>query len=303
MRKWYVILMAGVLALVLAACDDSAEPTGNSDGDDTSDMSAGEVYKEALSASEDMESAEVDMDMHMDMDSDDEGAISMDNSSTSEMTMDPFAMHMEGTNNFDMGDEDLDDNEDAEDIPGLGDEMETELYMVDDTMYMYNELMGNWLKMEDAGTDAIEEMAGQEPDPAEQMEMLEDYVDDFSFEQSDDAFILTLDADGDDFNDLFKELMEEGQFSEMFDELDEDGQEVLDNMDINDLSMELTIDKDTFDMKGYDMDMDMSIEVEDQKLDVTEEMESEYSNINNVDDIEVPDDVKDEAVEQDDMGM
>jgi len=74
-------------------------------------------------------------------------------------------------------------------------------------------------------------------------------------------------------------------------------------MEVNHLFLEYAIDKDTYHIKNYNMDMDYDMEIEGQKMNTTQKIESEYSNINNVDPIEVPDDVKEEAVDQGGMGF
>lgn len=280
MRKWFVISVIGVVALVLAAC-------GNESAED--------VYSKAMDAAEEMESAEATMDMTQTMDFGDEGSMDVDSSYDMEMTMDPLAMHMDGTTS-------IGGDDDTAGMSGLGD-MDMELYMVDDMMYMYNGMMGSWMKMDGADVDMIEELAGQQPDPAEQIEMIEDYMDDISFEESDDAYVLTLKADGDEFDELFQEMLEENMSGEMLGEMGAEEQEMLDNMEIHSMSMEIGIDKDSYDMKTYDVDMDMTMKIAGEEMNISQTLKSEYSNINNVDPIEVPDDVKDEAVEQGEMGF
>lgn len=288
MKKWLLVLVAGVMAIVLAACNDTAEPTEGTNEENESEMTAEEVYQKALDASEKMESAEVKMDMQQQINvGDDADAMNTDSNFDTKMTMDPLAMHMKGVTKMEM--------EGAEeDMP----EMDMEIYMVDDAMYLYSEQIGNWIKMEGASMDAIEEMAGQQPDPSEQLEMVKDYTDDMSFEQDDEAFILKLDADGEKFNDLMQQIIEENIPEEMLEQMGDEEQEVLDNMKINSMSMEYTIDKETYDINSLKMDMDMTMEAEGEELNIVQNVKADYSNINGVDPIEVPDDVKDEAIEQ-----
>src|SRR5699024_4248891 len=135
-------MLAGVMMVVLSACGE--------------DKNAEDVYSEALAASEDMESADVKMDIHMEMGSGESEAITIESSNDMQMTLDPLAMYMKGTNKFDMSIDGMDD-EDTSAIPGMGTDQEMEMYMVDDTIYMYNEMMGGWLKMDGAGMGAIED--------------------------------------------------------------------------------------------------------------------------------------------------
>lgn len=294
MKKGFLALAAGILALVLAACDESAEPTKDSSKENESDMSAEDVYTKALEKSEEMESADVTMDVNQKIDPEgDEGTMETDSKFDMQMTMDPFAAYMDGTTSIKMGGD--------EDDEGMMPDMDTdiEMYMVDDGMYLNNEEIGKWMKMDNASTDMIEEMGGQQPDPSEQLEVLKDYADDLSFEQSDDEFILKMDAEGEDSNAFVQDMIKENLSDEMLEQMEDEEQEALENMDINGMSLELGVDKETFEMTTYNLDMDMTMEVEDEKMNLAQTMEAEYSNFNNVDPIEVPDEVKDEAIDED----
>src|SRR5690625_2749324 len=247
----------GIMVIVLAACNDTAEPTeGKSeeaeneeqaqDQEQEEELTADEVYEKALEASEKMESAEVKMDMQQQIEAGDgSGSMTTDSNFDTEMTMDPLAMHMEGVTKMEMegGDEDMP-------------EMDMEIYMVEEAMYLYREQIGDWIKMEGASMDATEEVAGQEPDQSQQLEMDKDYMDDMDVEENDEAFMLKLDADGEKFNDLMKEMIEENMPEELLEQMGEEGQEALDNMTINGMSMEYTIDKETYDINSMKMDMD-----------------------------------------------
>lgn len=289
MKKWFLILVAGVMALVLAACNETAEPTEGTSKEKESKLTAEEVYQKALDASEDMKSAEVTMDLQQHIEASGDEPVAMDTNSNydTKMTMDPMAMYMKGVTKMEMDGTD-------EELP----DMDMEIYMVDDGMYLYSDQIGDWVKMDGASMDMVEQMAGQQPDPSEQLKMIKDYTDDMSFEQNDDAFILKLDANGEKFNELMQKMIQENLPEELQQELGDEGQEVLDNMKINSMAMEYTIDKESYDIKSLDMDMDMSMKAEDEEMNIVQNVKADYSNINKVDPIEVPDDVKDKAIEQ-----
>ncbi|WP_373895132.1 DUF6612 family protein [Virgibacillus sp. CBA3643] len=287
MKKWMLVVFAGVMAFVLAACNDTAEPTADTNEEEESELTAQEVYSEALEASEEMESAEVAMDMSQQISSEaDAASIDMESSFDMQMTMDPLAIYQEGTTKMMMDGE--------EGMP----EMALEMYMVDDGMYMYSDQIGNWMKVDNAAMDAVNAMDGQQQDPSEQLKMLEEYADDLSFEQSDDAFILSLNADGEKFNELIQEVMEESLTPEMTQAMGKEGQDAMENMTINSMDYEMFIDKESFDMNAFNMDMDMTMEAEGETVNLVQNVESTYSNINNVDPIEVPEEVEENAIEQ-----
>ncbi|MBY7142368.1 hypothetical protein KFZ56_04515 [Virgibacillus sp. NKC19-3] len=287
MKKWMLIVFAGVMAFIIAACNDTAEPTADTNEEEESELTASEVYQEALEASEGMESAEVAMNMSQQISSEeDESSLNTESSFDMQMTMDPLAIYQEGTTKVTMDGE--------EGMPEMG----MEMYMVDDGMYMYSEEIGNWMKLDNEAMDALNAMDSQQQDPSEQLKMLEDYADDLSFEQSDDAFILKLNADGEKFNELIQQVMEESLTPEMAEAMGEEGQDALENMSINSMDYEMFIDKESFDMNAFNMDMDMTMEEDGESVNLVQTVESNYSNINNVDPIEVPEEVKENAIEQ-----
>ncbi|MGY0691206.1 DUF6612 family protein [Virgibacillus sp. FSP13] len=293
MKKWMLLIVAGLMALVLAACNETAEPAEGTSEENESELTAKEVYTKALEASEEMESAEVSMNMNQQIKSEAD-SISMNNESKfdTKMTMDPMAMYLNGTTKMTM-----DGSE--EQIPEMG----MEIYMVDDGMYMTSDQFnGEWLKMEGTSMDALQEMAGQQPDPSEQLKMLQDYADELSFEQTDNEFTLKLSADGEKFNDLMQKMMKDSMPPELMQQMGEEGQQALENTKINSLAYELTIDKETYDMKALNMDMDITMKQDGSELNIVQNVESEYSNINKVDAIEVPADVKENAIDAADVG-
>ncbi|GGB56290.1 hypothetical protein GCM10011409_37340 [Lentibacillus populi] len=289
MKKWMLLIVAGVLALVLAACNKTAEPTEGTSKEKESDLTAEEVYTKALETSEKMESAEVSMNLKQRMESEaDSVAMDTESKFDTKMTMDPMAVYLKGTTKMTM-----DGSE--EKMP----EMDMEMYMVDDGMYMFSDQLGggNWLKMEGTSMDAIQEMAGQQPNPSDQLKMLKDYAKDLSFEQSDNEFILKLSADGEKFNDLMQQTIKDSLPPELMQQMGEEGKQALENTKINSMNYEITIDKETFEMKTFNMDMDMAMKQNGSALNIVQNMESEYSNINKVDAIEVPADVKENAID------
>ncbi|MTW87282.1 hypothetical protein F3157_16715 [Virgibacillus dakarensis] len=289
MKKWMLLIVAGVLALVLAACNKTAEPTEGTSKEKESDLTAEEVYTKALETSEKMESAEVSMNLKQRMESEaDSVAMDTESKFDTKITMDPMAVYLKGTTKMTM-----DGSE--EKMP----EMDMEMYMVDDGMYMFSDQLGggNWLKMEGASMDAIQEMAGQQPNPSDQLKMLKDYAKDLSFEQSDNEFILKLSADGEKFNDLMQQTIKDSLPPELMQQMGEEGKQALENTKINSMNYEITIDKETFEMKTFNMDMDMAMKQNGSALNIVQNMESEYSNINKVDAIEVPADVKENAID------
>lgn len=271
MKKWIVTIFLVMVSFGLVACGENAE----------------KVFNNALEASENMESAEVSIKLDQELSMGDEGKITITSDMEGSVINDPIAMHQKGIMSMSM------------DIPGMGSEvpldMETEIYLVEDEMYMYESLTGEWIKA-DSSMIPIDTVTANQPDVSQQLNMMEKYVKDFEFEQLDSEYVFKLTADGEGFKDLSQEMLDEYLPEELTAELG-DLTQLFEDMEIKNLYIEMVIDKETYDLKRYNVDMDMSMTVEGETVDIVQHVKSEYKNINTIDSIEVPQDVKDAAVE------
>lgn len=296
LKKWMSILLLTMLAAVLVACGqnaDSNEGNGNeaasakeenANEDEAEERTAEEVYKEALEASQKMESAEVEMDMDQTMDVGDGDTMTTSTSSTVEMTMDPLAMYQKAT--VTMDEEGMDS--------------ETEMYLVDDEMYMQNPEMDEWIKMD---SDMMGDLSGMmdQQDPEEQLKIFEDAKSEFDMDETDDTYVLEITADGDEFTELVQELAEESMPPEILEQMEAEGIDLFEQMDINNVEYEMHVDKESFDINSFKMDMDMDMEIEDEKMNIQQAVDAEYVSINEIDSIEVPEDVKEDAMDQEEF--
>src|SRR5690625_7481849 len=81
----------------------------------------------------------------------------------------------------------------------------------------------------------IIDMGNQQQDPAEQLKMIQDYTKELEFEENDDSYMLTLNADGEEFDKLFQEVLDETLPAELMDSLGKDEQEMLKSMKMNEI--------------------------------------------------------------------
>ncbi|RKQ31345.1 DUF6612 family protein [Oceanobacillus halophilus] len=273
MKKWLVTLALLLTTMVLAAC-------GESDG------TAEEVYTKALEASEEMESAEVDMEMTQEMMIPGETeSMTMESEMAGSMVMEPLAMHQKGVISIDMGE--------MSDVPM---EMEQEIYLVDNEMYMFDSMSNQWMKMDDSMIP-MEALNSQQMDASEQLSMLEEYMKELNFEEAEDEYVLNLSADGEGIKEMSKELINDVIPEDITAQLGEDVSKVLENMEITTLTFDISIDKDTYQMTNYNMNMDMTIAQDGEEMNIKQEVKTTYKNINTIDHIEVPQEVKDSAVD------
>jgi hypothetical protein len=98
MKKWAQLTATGVLAMGLAACGQTAEPTSETTEEQTSDKTLEEVFDKSMEISNATEilSAKVDMTQKMEQSSQD---LAMETASVMDMdiTMDPLAIYQKGT--------------------------------------------------------------------------------------------------------------------------------------------------------------------------------------------------------------
>ena len=285
MKKWIKGLGVGVLALGLAACGSAAEPKEDAETgkkvelENKSEMTAQEVYSKAMEVSEEQKSmhAVMDIDQTISMPSQE---VEMDSKIKMDMDIivDPLAMHQNMT--MDMGE--------------LG-SMDMELYMNESGFYMNDPESGQWIKMPADMYDEMMARMGGETDPTLDMKLFEEFKDEFKFEQTDDEYILTLSASGDKFSGLMKELMGSSLPADM--EMTEEETEILNNMDVKSLEVVMYIDKETFYTNAFDLDMDMTMKIEEEEMRIVQKMKSVITKINEIDEIVVPQEVIDGAVD------
>lgn len=237
MKKIFKVLAVGTLALTLAACNSSATPT--KDTTKTSKLTLEQVYDKAVDRQADIKSASANMDMTQ-VTKVGSGKEAMEFSIDSKMDMDiivdPLAMHLSGSMSMpDM----MSEGEETTDMP-------IEMYMKKDTgLFMKDMTTDSWIKLPDENFDEILDQTAASADAKEQLEHLKKFIGDFKFEQTDDEYVLTLEAKG----DKFKELID----SEITKSIEDMGLEEnpMDQLTIEKINYVLHIDKETFDTKKW----------------------------------------------------
>ncbi|GGA81188.1 DUF6612 family protein [Ornithinibacillus halotolerans] len=266
MKKWLISFTLIVLSIGLVACGEKAE----------------DVYNKAIETSNEMRSAEVSTALEQEISMGDFGSIIIESDMEGSIIIDPIAMHQKGTMAMSMGSE----------TPL---EMDTEIYFVDEEMYVYESLSGQWIKA-DSSLIPIDTITANQPDVSEQLKMMEKYINDFDFKEKDDEYIFTLDADGEGFMELTEEMLENYLPEEVTAGLGNIN-EILEDMEIKKLYIEMIIDSKTYEIKQYNLDMDMTMTVEGETIDIVQHVESEYKSINTIDNIEIPEEILESAVD------
>lgn len=224
-----------------------------------------EVLSQAIEAVEKVESYSADMKI----DTDAMGmAITIEG--TGDITHHPDAFYMEMT----MG------------MPGMS--METETYAVGEEVFMG--MFGEWFIMseEDLGLESFDQLN------AEELDKLNEFDDQFEMTEEDNMYVLTLSGEGEEFAQLAETYVQSVMEDYSADlELEEEAL----NFSVNSLDMELQIDKET--MLIMTQKVAANIEMDDETFQIDAEVT--VSNVNEVGPIEIPDEIRENAVAEDDM--
>ena len=281
MKKIFKVLAVGTLALTLAACNSSATPT--KDTTNKSKLTLEQVYDKAVDRQADIKSASAKMDMTQvtKVGSGEEAMeFSIDSKMEMDIIVDPLAMHLSGSMSMpDM----MSEGEETMDMP-------IEMYMKKDAgLFMKDMTTDSWLKLPDENFDAILDQTAASADAKEQLEQLKKFINDFTFEQTDDEYVLTLDAKG----DKFKELID----SEINKSMQEMGLEEnpMDQLSIEKINYVLHIDKETFDTNKMDMNFDLKMAVEGDELLMNTKSVVTYTEFNHLKTIDIPQSIIDNA--------
>ncbi len=282
MKKWITPFFASMLVIILAACNDTAEPQAGSTND--SQLTLEEVYQKALDRQNELESvsAIVKMDQAMTYGA---GEESLEIKSKSDMTMDmitePLTMYMKGT----MGMADSEAEEDSM--------IDLEMYMTKEGLFMQDSLSNQWTKMPADDFDAIMGQAASQVNAAEQLEQMKSFVSDFKFEQTDSTYVLTLNASSEKFNEF---MLEQLNVNEMVG-ITGDEQQLLQNTKFEKVDYEIIIDKETFNISEMVMYVDFTMDIEGNSIKTVSDTAITFENFNGVDAISIPQEVIDKAVE------
>ncbi|MET0785143.1 MAG: DUF6612 family protein [Paenisporosarcina sp.] len=284
MKKWSMLLAVMTLSLGLAACNETATPTSNTTKEQTSDMTLKDVFAKSMEQSESIKSlsAEIDMTQLIEVPSQE---ISMETASKMDMDMviEPLSLYQKGTTSMTMPG--APSSEQAQD-------MEMESYMTEQGFYMFDSMSNQWTKLPSDMYEQIMSMSQKQADPAKQLKDLEAFMDDFTFEQTDSAYVLKLAASGDKFNELIQKQLADTMPDMMVEE-----QELLKDMNIEKVNYEIFIDKETFNTTALNMIMDMTMIVEGEEMKLSQNLKSTYSKYNEVEKIEIPQEIIDNAQE------
>ena len=287
MNKLFKAATISFAVVALVGCSDSATPVDGTK--DASALTLEEVFNKSIERQEALESASATIEMEQTISMNMFGQ-EMNISTSTNMDMDiivePMSFYVEGGMTMAMEGEEEDFT-----MPLKMYLTESDGFYMQDTM-TYEE--PTWLKLPNDAYEEILEQTGAASDASEQLLQLKPYLSDFKFEQNDSSYLLTLNAQGEKFNDLIlseaKKALGDDLASEDID---------LGNLQLEKANYIITIDKKTFDVTKMILDMDMIMEIEGSSSTIKTFTTIVYKDFNSIKEIKVPQDVIDSAVESD----
>ncbi len=284
MKKWTTLLFVCLFALVLTACNSTATPVEKEENTSKetaeepkiSELTLEEVYQNAMDRQNQIKSLTSEVSMEQVITSGDQ-EITIQSDMTMDMTMNPIAMYAKGIST--MAD------------PSTGEEtpMGYEMYLVEDGFFMFDEMSATWMKLPNENYEQLMGETAEQADASQQLAMLQSFIEDFTFEQNGAQYILTLDASDEKFNDF---VMEQALNSGA---IPTEDQAILESIEFKDMKYVLLINKETFDTEEITMLMEMVESTSGETVVMNTTMG--FSNINEINTIEVPQEVLDTAVE------
>ena len=281
MKKIFISFLSLMVIFVLAACSDKADPVNSNVKSKKEDsLTLQEVFEKTTEASKNLKSVHSDLELKQTMSVPGQSENMNINSTVSvDMVLDPIAMHQKMKMNIEGGDESV-----------QGQAMDTEAYLSKEGFFMFEPTSGVWMQLPKELSDTVLQMPEQQMNPAEQLNQLKEFADDFSFKQDDAQYILSLKASGDKFDQFLKDNAKQL----MPDQLKEN-EELFNNLKFKNVEYEIFIDKKTFDITKLNMTQELEMAIEDQKMTMKQEMKSTYTDYNKIKEIKVPQEVLDNA--------
>jgi len=169
-------------------------------------------------------------------------------------------------------------------------EMDAEVYLAKEGFFVYEPTTEKWRKMPEELSKQMLQMPEQQGNPAEQLKQLQQFTDDFSFKQNDTQYILNLKASGEKFDQFLKE-----NAKKLMPDALKESADALKNIKFKNVNYQIFIDKKTFNITALNMNQEMEMAIEGQKLNLKQEMKSTYSDYNKVSEIKVPKEIVDNA--------
>ncbi|WP_160032580.1 DUF6612 family protein [Paenibacillus sp. An7] len=297
MKKWNVFIMGVILVLVLAACgNNDAEPStgGTTEGapaanDQTSGNNenvneetqqtptAEELITRITEASKGIKSYSMDSKIEQNLSITMEGEeqkqdVNME--MKTDVVLNPIAAYQEIKTS----------------MPGLEGTQEIKQYITEDGVY--TQVEDTWVTLPKESTAPLLEQMKNQSNTASQFEQLNSIASDLQVEEEGDVYWLKAKLSGDKVKELATAILSQSSAT------DPQMAAMMQQMSIKTMDISYSVDKETYYPKDLVYSMTMDMDMDGQALSIIMKMDSSLTDYNKTESIKIPQDVLDNAVEQ-----
>ncbi|SFS78075.1 DUF6612 family protein [Paenibacillus sp. 453mf] len=299
MKKWKCSIIGMILVLMLAACgteNQEVTPTDEADtgattGADNIEESteppveeasgeiptAEELLKQVSESSSSIESYSMDTNITQNITMAVEGqeqSQDVEMNMKQDMVLSPIAVYQEITTS----------------MPELGGDQEIMQYITEDAIY--SQVDGSWMKLPQESIGPLVEQFKAQGSAAEQYDQLNSIASEIEVTEEEDVYWLKANLSGDGVKDLAQEMIAQQGAA------DPQMAAMMEQMDIKSIDLSYSVNKDTYYPADMTYNMEMSMEMEGQNVTIVMAMDGSFSEYNELDGIEIPQEVLDAPAAQ-----
>lgn len=252
---------------------DGNNAEGSTTEEKEKEQTAGEILEKSTEIMNNMSSYSMEFEINQEINSATEGMMLSASTMEVEVTQNPFSLYQLTSTVL-------------EDDTGASEEVDIEIYIANDGAYYYDAFEENWLRIPREYAlqmDGFKDMQGKMFD---EISMLKAYSEDFVLTEENGSYVLTFESEGEKATELIK-LVNGITNSNLPDE----------EVTVNQFHYQIHIEKESFHLVKMDIFMDMEMDSDGGVVTVVQEVISNYSNFNDVDEIVVPQEIVDAATE------
>ncbi|OIJ17406.1 hypothetical protein BKP37_02575 [Anaerobacillus alkalilacustris] len=261
LKKFKSVVVVIVLVIVLAACNSQSSGTLRS---------AEDVLKKSLQVMEELNSYSMKIESEQTMTINEEETVQMYLTIDAEMTQNPLAYYQKMVMETDM------------EMMGA---FETEMYLVEERIYMYEPMTNEWFELPIELTEELGAISEIQISPEQQLNLLMSFIDEIDLTESGNEYVLKLTGEGTEFLEIAK--LFGGVGTEYFEEM----LELFSHLELNNIEYEIFIDKETLYQTRLNMIMEMEMGVDDEIVHTVQTMSATIFGYNEVDEIVLPEEV------------
>lgn len=281
MKKMTGFMLIPFTTLMLVACGSDNTEDASTDAEtgaeeQEKEMTAVEVLTKTTEAMEEVNSLQMDLTMDYLIDADGE-QMEMGLAIQADAIQEPLELSLNTTISS----------------PELGMDFLTSQYIVDGMLYMQNPLGAEWFMID--MSDDLSMAEEMQVDTQEQLAMMQDLSEHITLEEDEDFYVLHVEGANEDLNELVLSFMEMGQDDMGLSE--EELAETMEQFELENMAYTIYVNKETFYQEKMEMSYDVIIEEDGTTINMTGNAEGTYSLFNEIEEIEIPQEALDNAID------